>query len=272
VPAAALREIFDANRSVGHLALEAKRDGDVTRRVRVAEDGPLRVRFPGTGGGNLEAMIVNTAGGIAGGDRHDLDVIAGEGARLAVTTAAAEKVYRSLGADSEIHVTLQVARAAELGWFPQETILFDRSRLSRRIEIDIAEGGSLVLAEAVVFGRSAMGEIVRSGWLRDRWRVRCGGKLVFAETLLLDGLIADKLGESSIGAGSVAIGTVLALPGSDAAVQRVREGSYSGEVAVSAWNGLAVARLCAKDSAVLRADIATTVAALGGKLPRLWLN
>ena len=43
-------------------------------------------------------MFVNTAGGMAGGDRFDIEIAAGEGARLTLTTAAAEKVYRAPGA------------------------------------------------------------------------------------------------------------------------------------------------------------------------------
>ncbi len=270
----ALREIFAANRAIGRVSLEVGVAGGVTRRVRVAEDGPLRVRFPGSDGGSLEAMIVNTAGGIAGGDRHRVDIAAGEGARLVVTTAAAEKVYRSLAPDAEIDVTLKAARGSRLAWLPQETILFDRARLARRIDVDLADDASLLMAEAVVFGRSAMGETVNEGFLSDRWRLRRGGKLVFAETVRLDGPVARKLTEPAVASGGVAIATVLAVPGDDAAVERVRarSESFSGEVGISAWNGVAVARLCAKDGASLRSDLAAVLTALGGELPRLWLN
>ena len=271
---AALKQIFAANRADGRVAFEvAARDG-VTRRVRVAEDGPLRARFPAADSGSLEAMIVNTAGGIAGGDRHRLDIAVGLDARLVVTTAAAEKVYRSLGPDASIDVTLKVAAGGHLSWLPQETILFDRARLARRIDVDLAEGASLLMAEAVVFGRSAMGETVEEGYLRDRWRLRQGAKLVFAETLRLGGPISRKLAEPAVASGGVAIATVLTVPGSDAAVEQVRalSESFSGEVAISAWNGLAVTRLCAKDGAALRGDLAAVLTALGGGLPRLWLN
>ena len=83
--ASALNRIFAANRAAGHIALEVGAQGGVTRRVRVGEDGPLRVRFPGPDSPSLEAMIVNTAGGIAGGDRHRIDISVGNGSRLSVT-------------------------------------------------------------------------------------------------------------------------------------------------------------------------------------------
>jgi urease accessory protein len=257
---------------MGRVSLEVGARDGATRRRRVAEDGPLRVRFPGSGTRGLEAVIVNTAGGVAGGDRHRLDIAAGEGARLTVTTAAAEKVYRSLGPDASIDVRLKVAAGAHLAWLPQETILFDRARLARRIEVDLAETAALIMAEAIVFGRSAMDEAVREGSLSDRWRLRRGGRLVFAETVRLDGLVARQLAESAVAGGGVAVATVVAAPADETAAERVRALHCAGEVGVSAWNGLAVARLCAKDGAALRGDLAAVVATFGGELPRLWVN
>jgi urease accessory protein len=267
-----LDEIFAANRSIGGVTLRVASRGGVTRRQRVAEDGPLRVRFPGPAASHLEAVIVNTAGGIAGGDRHRIDIGVGEGGRLTVTSAAAEKIYRSLGPDAGIDIKLAVAGGAQVAWLPQETILFDRARLSRRIEVDLAEDASLLIAEALVLGRSAMGEVVEEGAMTDCWRVRRGGRLLFAETLRLEGAIARKLDETAVAGGGAAIATVLAVPGDDAMVERVRAGDFSGEVGVSAWNGLAVARFCAKDGASLRRDLTTVLGSLGASLPRLWTN
>jgi urease accessory protein len=264
--------VFAANRAAGRIALAVAAQGGVTRRRQVYEDGPLRVRFPNSGGPTLEAMIVNTAGGIAGGDRHDLDIDVGEGAALGVTTAAAEKVYRALGPGAEIEVKLGVGAGARLSWLPQETILFDRARLNRRIEVELASDAGLLMAEAVVFGRSAMGEAVREGAFSDRWRVRRDGRLLFAETVRLDGAISRMLAEPVVAGGGVAIATVLAVPGDQAMVERVRAQTFCGEVGVSSWNGLAVARLCAKDDTSLRRDLAAVITALGGTLPRLWLN
>ncbi len=270
--AAALSGVFAANRAAGRIALSvAARDG-VTRRREVYEDGPLRVRFPNVSGDALEAMIVNTAGGIAGGDRHTLEMTAGAGASLTVTTAAAEKVYRALEPGAEITVQLSAAANARLSWLPQETILFDRARLTRSIDVELDDHATLLMAEAVVFGRTAMGEAMTEGAFSDCWRVRRGGRLIFAETVRLDGAIASRLAEPAVAGGGVAIATVLAVPGDEAAVERVRAQTFCGEVGASAWNGLAVARLCAKDGSGLRRDLSAVAGALGGALPRLWLN
>ena len=121
-------------------------------------------------GPEREAVIINTAGGIAGGDDFAIAIEAGQGARLAVISAAAEKVYRAIDAASRVNVRLSVGAGAALRWLPQETILFDAAKLNRSIEVDVADGGALVMAESTVFGRSAMEETVRQGELIDRCR------------------------------------------------------------------------------------------------------
>jgi urease accessory protein len=266
---------FAANRAVGGIALAVHASAGVTRRSRLREEGSLRVRCPGPASGELEAVIVNTAGGVAGGDRFTLGVTVEPRARLVVTTAAAEKVYRTLAPDATIDVKLDVAAAASLAWLPQETILFDRARLKRAIDIDLADDARLVLAEAIVFGRSGMGEAVDDGFLFDRWRVRRGGRLIHAEALQLDGAVASKLAQPAVANGGIAVATVLVVPGDEGTAAGVRAlGDHlRGEVGVSAWNGLAVVRLCAADGEALRHDLVAVLAAMrGAPLPRLWLN
>jgi urease accessory protein len=268
-------EVFAANRAEGHvrLTVAARRGG--TGRSRVAEDGSLRVRFPGVCAGAQEAVLVNTAGGIAGGDRFSIAVTLEESAKLVVTTAAAEKIYRTDGPQASLAVAATLGADAELTWLPQETILFDRARLARTVDIAMAPTARLVFAETVVFGRSAMGETVRDGHFSDLWRVRQDGKLVFAENFRLDGAIADRLGEAATAAGHVALGTVLMVPGDAAAVAAVRAvaGQFRGDAGISSWGGIALARLAAPDGAALRHDLVMLLSALGcAPLPRLWLN
>jgi urease accessory protein len=273
--AADAADTFAANRAVGRIALAVEARAGVTRRSRVGEEGSLRVRCPGPPGDELEAVIVNTAGGVAGGDRFTLDVDVAAGARLIVTTAAAEKVYRTLEPAATIDVKLAVGAGGALAWLPQETILFDRARLERSIEVDLAEGAELLLAEAVVFGRAGMGEALDDSSLFDRWRLRRDGALIHAEAVRLDGAVAAKLATPAVAKGGIAIATVLVVPGGEelAAAVRAFGGEFRGEVGVSAWNGFAVARLCAADGAALRHDLVTVLTAVRKKaLPRLWPN
>jgi urease accessory protein len=269
-------EIFAGNRAVGRVAFTVAAGPGGSRRGRVHEAGSLRVRFPnGNSHAALEAVIVNTAGGMTGGDRFDIDIEVGAGAQLTVTTAAAEKIYRSLGPDTDICIKLDIGPGGALAWLPQETIVFDRARLRRSIDVALARDAKLLLAEAAVFGRSAMGETVVQGHFFDRWRVRVGGALVFAETLRLDGDIAQRLAQPAIAGGGVAVASIIKYPGNDgdATAVRAMHDRFAGEVGISAWNGLVVARLVATDGAALRRDLGAVLTALdAAPLPRLWLN
>jgi urease accessory protein len=269
-------EIFAGNRAVGRVAFTVAAGLGGSRRGRVHEAGSLRVRFPnGNSKTALEAVIVNTGGGMTGGDRFDVDIKVGAGAGLSVTTAAAEKIYRSLGPDTDISVKLDVGPGGVLAWLPQETIVFDQARLRRSIDVELAHEANLLLAETAVFGRSAMGETVIQGYFFDRWHLRVEGALVFAETLRLDGNIAQRLAQRAIADGGVAVASVIKYPGSDADAVAVRavQDHFAGEVGVSAWNGLVVARLVAADGAALRRDLVAVLTALdAAPLPRLWLN
>ena len=267
--------IFAANRARGAVRFDVAGVDGVTRRRALHEAGSLRVRFPSPEDEGLSAVLVNTAGGIAGGDRFDIDIASGEAARLTVTTAAAEKIYRAGGPAAELNVRLKAEGRSHLSWLPQETILFDRARIRRRFEIDLSESASFLLCEIVVFGRVAMGERIQAGEFVDCWRLRRGGKLVFAENIRLDGDIGSKLASPAVAKGGVAIGMALIVPGDEALVERIRgvSDAFGGEVGISAWNGFAMARFCAQDAARLRADM---MAVLGrasvSALPRLWLN
>ncbi|MCK1546118.1 urease accessory protein UreD [Bradyrhizobium sp. 147] len=266
--------VFEANRARGEVRFDVQARDGVTRRGTLHESGSLRVRFPSPEGEGLSGVFVNTAGGVAGGDRFDIEITAADAARLTLTTAAAEKVYRAPGQAAELNIALKVGAGAHLSWLPQEMILFDRARIYRRFDIALDEKASLLLCEIVVFGRTAMGERMEQGEFVDRWRLSRGGKLVFAETIRLDGNIGAKLGRSAVAKDGAAIGTALILPGDEALVERLREASdsFAGEVGISAWNGFAMARFCAQDAARLRTDMMAVLARTGAVLPRLWLN
>ena len=267
--------IFAANRARGSVKFDVHQLGGITRRRDLHESGSLRVRFPSPEAEGLSAVFVNTAGGVAGGDRFEIEIAAGAGSRIAVTTAAAEKIYRAEGPSAQLEISLQAAAGSHLAWLPQETILFDGARVRRRIDIDLEDGASLLVCEIVVFGRTAMGERMHQGEFVDRWRLRRGGKLVFAETMRLDGHINEKLAKPAVANGGVAIATVLIVPGDETLVERIRElsSSFSGEVGVSSWNGFAMARFCAQDAARLRADVMALLGSASvSPLPRLWLS
>jgi urease accessory protein len=268
--------IFRANRATGRVSLNVANTPSGPARTRVHESGSLRVRFPNSQTNSaLEAVIINTAGGMAGGDQFDCEIRVGDGARLTVTTAAAEKIYRSLGSATEVTVKLDVGPGGVLVWLPQATICFDGMRLRRTIDVTLARRATFLLGEATVFGRCGMGERVREGGLFDQRRVRVDGRLLFAETIRLDGDIAEHLAQGAVAKHGVAIASVLKLPADEdcAAAVRSLQDRFVGEVGISVWKGLAVVRLVAPESASLQRDLITVLHALGASpLPRLWLN
>src|ERR1700710_2668555 len=125
---------FAAHRAQGAVKFDVRLTDGVTRRGALHESGSLRVRFPSPEAEGLSGVFVNTAGGIAGGDRFDIGIEAGEGSRLTVTTAAAEKIYRAQGPAAQVNISLTWSAGSHLAWLPQETVLFDKARVDRRID------------------------------------------------------------------------------------------------------------------------------------------
>jgi urease accessory protein len=244
-----------------------------TGPARVHEAGALRLRFPRVGGA-CEGIILNTSGGIAGGDRQSLSFAAEAGARAAITTQSAEKVYRSDGDVAHVETNLELAAGADLAWLPQETILFDTARLSRRIDVAMAATATLTIREGVVFGRAARGERYTRGALHDRWRIRRDGRLILAEDVRLDGDIAAVLDRAALGRGAAAIATIVHVaPDAAAHLDNVREAFDDAgcDAGASAWNGMLVVRLAGRDASKVRGTGAKILARLLPNVsPRIW--
>ena len=197
-------------RAVGHAGVSFRSLDGTTRLERLFQDGCAKIRLPKTlGVDDPQAILINTAGGLTGGDRLATEVNLGADTAACVTTQACERVYRSTGPDATLTNHLRVSAGARLAWLPQETILFDGGRLSRRLDADLEGDAELVAVEAVLFGRMAMGETLRSGLLHDRWRVRRDGRLIFADDLRFEGDIAARMAPQAVMAGRRAMATVL---------------------------------------------------------------
>jgi urease accessory protein len=268
-------------RSVGtiRLGVGPAGEGRTTRIRDLSEAGPSRLRFPRTGGGIPEAVLVNTAGGIACGDAFTVELTLEAGSDLVFTTTAAEKVYRSDGPESRIENRIRLGEGARLAWLPQETILFDRSRLRRRFEVDLAAGAALLAAEIVVFGRAAMEERIAGGLFADAWRVRRSGRLAYADTVFLDGPISDLLARAAIGGGARAAAALLDVsPDAEGRLEEVRgllaaaDLPAAGiEAAASAWNGHLVVRMLARTVGPLRERVARFLTDYRrAPMPRVW--
>jgi urease accessory protein len=258
----------------------ARRDG-TTALTHLYQRAPCRVLFPNFPADDLPlAALLTTSGGLAGGDRVQIAVAAEDGAQAVVTTQAAEKIYRSLGPQTRVDVGLAVAADAWLEWMPQETILFDRARLSRRTTADIEVGGRLLASEMIVFGRIAGGERVSAGLLHDRWAVRLAGRLVWTDTIRLEGDIQRRLEAPAGFDSATAIATAIYV-GADAEallpLARALALDSDSRAGATLVNGLLLARFLGRDARVLLTDLANflahlrrAAAGLPARVPRLW--
>ncbi len=221
--------------------------------------------------------MVNTGGGMAGGDALSLGFACAEGAAVTLTSTAAEKIYRSAGAPTRVAVALTAAAGARLEWLPQETILFDGAELSRTLDAEVAADATLVVCEQLVFGRLAMGEVMRHGTVRDRWRIRRDGRLVVAEDIRLDGDIETLLDRSALGGGARALATLLVVsPEAEQRLGEVRDALAAADpihvaAGTSAWAGHLTVRALSASPSLLRAAIVAVLGVLrGSAAPRLW--
>lgn len=228
----------------------------------------------------LEATLINSAGGLTGGDRLSFDFHVASGAGLRVTTPGAEKVWRALPdlPPAELRVAATAAPGAALEWLPQETILFDQAALRRRLEIDLQGDATLTLAETLVLGRQAMGERIAALRFSDWLEIRRDGRPLLIETARLDGPLESLLNHRAALAGAVGY-ALLARAAADAealldpvraALDAVADPGL--RAAASAWNGLLVARFLATDAMALRRGVAAALQQVRGRpAPRCWM-
>ena len=256
------------------------RDGR-TRIEQLYQRAPLRILFPDVPADQpAQAVLINTAGGIVGGDVLTTEIEAGPDTVMTVTTQAAEKVYRALDASARLVTRIAVAAGAWFEWLPQETILFDGARLDRKLEFLLEPAASLLAGETVLFGRAARGEQMRHGQLLDSWAVRRDGRLIWADRLKLHGDIRAALDRPFGFNGAVGMTTLLyAGPEAASFLPRAREitAAQTAVGAATLVNGILLMRFLDPDGARLRESAAAAAMRLRHEItglsptpPRVW--
>ncbi|MFQ0813886.1 urease accessory protein UreD [Brucella anthropi] len=247
-----------------------------SRISRLYQEGAAKIRMPRAGSDPLEAILINTSGGLTGGDRLRWDVELGEKASAVVTTQACERIYRSGGGEARIATRLKAAKGTRLAWLPQETILFNRSALSRTLDVELEDGAEILMVEATIFGRLAMGERIDAAIFSDRWRVRLDGRLVHAEEFRIGPDVAAQLQARPVANAALAVATVLLISGEAGKHLEAARRIIGEDGGVSLWQvGAAtklMMRLYASDSYALRKRLGPLLAQLNGKagLPKVW--
>ena len=274
-------------RAFGRLRIAFQRRGELTALAVLRQEGCLKARHPRPEPGAIaETVLLNTSGGITGGDDLGLDIRAGAGTRLVVTTQAAERLYRATSGSppATIRTGLTAEAGATLEWLPQETILFDACRADRTLSVDLAPSARFVGVESLLFGRQASGETMRAAWFMDRIRIRQADTLLLHDATRIAGDAAGLMARAGTFGDARAMATIVVVnPEAEALVPALRaalgDGTLTGgplkapvQFGVSAWNGLVLARLLAADGARLRQAVITSLGILRGAvpLPRVW--
>ena len=256
-------------RAHGCIRAEFGQSGGLTRLARLYQAGSGKAMLPPAPG--CEMVLLNTSGGLTGGDRMEIAVTQGAGTRLTVTTQTAERAYRSTSGQARVTGRFSVGAGGHLDLLPQETILFDRASLHREQEIALAADATCLWVETLILGRAAMGEVVTRLDLRDRRRISRDGRPVFIENLRLEDTALTGRENPATLAGCRAFATlVLVTP--DAADRLERARAALGDTgAASAFDGKLVARLMAGDGWPQRQALMRLIGAIRpGPLPRVW--
>jgi len=263
----------------GRIVLSGSENG--TRIEDVFERSPTRILFPRTGSRPVEeAVLINTGGGVAGGDRLECSVTALPGASIAVTSQAAEKVYRALHDPARVATRLKACESARLAWLPQETIVFNGARIHRTTEIELFSGAELLALEWLVLGRAAHGEVVVRGCVLDGWRVRKDGRLIWADSFRISDEIFVHLNRKALLANSKTVSTLIYFgPYLEKRLDFLREiiPSLGCNCAATLVSGLIVVRFAAKESSDLKLALRSFLEQFGPQLgsgpfrvPKMW--
>jgi len=248
--------------------------GRATALRDLRQAGSLKCLFPRGSDGALQAMLVNTAGGVTGGDRFTLDATAEPGSQLTITTQAAERAYRAQpGEVGTLRTRLDVGAGARLNWMPQETILFDGCALTRSLTVDLAPDASLLLAEPLVFGRLAMGETLRNARFRDRVEIRRAGRPAYLDATAWQGDVQAQLDRPGVAGGARACTSLVYVsPDAEARLDPLRRLMPDRAGASLLADDMLVMRLLADDSYAMRAALIPILTLLSPDgLPRCWM-
>lgn len=238
------------------------------------QQGASKLLLPRAGSDALTAVVLNTAGGMTGGDRFEITARAEAGAHLVVTTQAAERIYRAEpGEVASLTCHLTIGHGARLDWLPQETILFDRCALNRRLMAELSADATFLMVEPLIFGRAAMGESVQTGHFRERIEVRRNGRLVFADAIRLSGEIQQLLDDPAVAGGSRAMAALLLVSDkAEALLKPLRALLPASAGASLIREGVLFARILASDGYTLRQSLLPAIERLSGApLPRNWM-
>lgn len=259
-------------RASGSARLAVKPVNGRTRIATLYQEGCAKIRLPKTDDRSLEAVMINTSGGLTGGDKIQWQFDIADDCSALITTQACERIYKASAEVAQVTTKLSAGERASLAWLPQETIVFEGSVLQRTLSVDLADTSRALIVEPIVFGRKAMGEDVETCTLRDRWRIRRNGVLIHAEDFHIGPDAASMLARPALFGGMRTMATVLLL---DKDAERLLDASRTiigKKGGASFWSGKLLARLIDGDAYSLRKRLVPLIELLNEKagVPKVW--
>jgi urease accessory protein len=161
-------------------------------------------------------IVQSSTGGVAQGDRRDIDVAVGADALAHVTTGGSTKVQSMERNYAAADVSLSVESGGHLEYHPEPTILHADARYHARFTLDLAADATAILGDVVVPGRLARGE--RFEFERYLSRVRATGPdgIVFEDATHLTPDDGDPTAPGVLGEFSVYGSLFVVAPDADA--------------------------------------------------------
>jgi urease accessory protein len=220
-----------------------------------------------------EAVLINTAGGMTGGDKYRNDLTI-KGSQLTVTSQTAERIYKSNRKPAEVSTLLNVSERSVMHWLPQETIFFNNARLARNIELHMSSDSECLISESIVLGRHAMGENLSDCSISDNWRIYREDELVHSEALRIKGDVPRVLHSTAGLGGARIVTTILYLgPKTEQLAERLGHtlNHYSSNLGISCWSGKLIVRLAAQEVSTGKKDTVALLCKLRQRdIPRVW--
>lgn len=259
-------------RAIGSVRLSTKSHAGRSVLDGLYQKGAAKAVFPRANVG-LTAVLLNTSGGVTGGDRFSYEATAGAGTHLTLTTQACERAYRAqAGETGRVSTTLRVADGASLWWLPQETLAFDGCALERRLACDLTGTGRALIVEPMCLGRLAMGEAQVQGQISDRISITRDGAPLVEDAWRLSGDMTAQMAKGAAGGGATAMASLTYVaPDAEARLGPVRAHLPATGGASLLAEDVLVLRLLAPSGYALRTSLLPILDQLtGGEMPLCW--
>ena len=156
---------------------------------KLFQSGSSKVLIPNSYNNNNELVLINTSGGITCNDSFETKINI-TNSNSSISTQAAEKIYAGIGNPAKVDINITL-KNSNLYWLPKELILFDNSKLDRKININLSKNSNLIFCETSIFGRKAMLEKIENISFSDNWKIYINSSLKHLEAINIKGSIKD---------------------------------------------------------------------------------